>query len=251
MYNYQANDPTTLTDSSLTNFLKAKAAFKNEDKNRRDEEAKVCHLILSSLCDEAQMHLRSVVAFTKATDDNDSYAKYSIAKDENSRSSSFAVAQSNFQQLLNIKKTGTFVALIHDLTDHRRKFCTIFEPDKSSAVKTNDLFLLILGRVTVCERSFQIFPKVPRRFTRHAKLRSQQAESNITNHLQDQPSYPPLLPPRPSPSELNVLSATRCSIKPCAETGRNTPTAIRATPRPVTPSPIVHPPLSIRLLRKS
>ena len=46
MYNYQANDPTTLTDSSLTNFLKAKAAFKNEDKNSRDEEAKVCHLIL-------------------------------------------------------------------------------------------------------------------------------------------------------------------------------------------------------------
>ena len=65
MYNYQANDPTTLTDSSLTNFLKAKAAFKNEDKDRRDEEAKVCHLILSSLSDEAQMHFRSVVAFTK------------------------------------------------------------------------------------------------------------------------------------------------------------------------------------------
>ena len=246
MYNYQANDPTTPTDSSLTKFLKAKAAFKNEDKNRRDEEAKVCHLILSSLCDEAQMHLRSVVAFTKATDDNDSYAMFTIAKDKNSRSSSFAVAQSNFQQLLNIKKTGTFVALIHDLTDHRRKFCTIFEPDKSSAVKINDLFLMILERVTVCERSFQSFPKVPRRFTRHAKLRSQQAESNITNHLQDQAilptiSYPPLLPPRPSPSELNVFSATRCSIKP---------TVIRATPRPATPTPTV-PPLSIRLLRKS
>jgi hypothetical protein len=134
MYNYQANDPTTLTDSSLTNFLKAKAAFKNEDKNRRDEEAKVCHLILSSLSDEAQMHLRSVVAFTKATDDNDSYAMFSIAKDEHSRSSSFAVAQSNFQQLLNIKKTGTFSALIHDLTDHRRKFCAIFDPEESCAV---------------------------------------------------------------------------------------------------------------------
>jgi hypothetical protein len=135
MYNYQANDPTTLTDSSLTNFLKAKAAFKTEDKNRRDEEAKVCHLILSSLSDEAQMDLRSVVAFTKATDDNDSYAMFSIAKDEHSRSSSFAVAQSTFQQLLNIKKTGTLAALIHDLTDHRRKFC---------AVKTDDLFLMIL-----------------------------------------------------------------------------------------------------------
>ena len=110
-----------------TNFLKAKAAFKNEDKDRRDEEAKVCHLILSSLSDEAQMHFRSVVAFTKASVDNDSYAMFTIAKDEHSRSSSFAVAQSTFQQLLNIKKTGTFVALIHDLTDHRRKFCAIFD----------------------------------------------------------------------------------------------------------------------------
>ena len=118
MYNYQANDPTTLTDSSLINFLKAKAAFKNEDKDRRDEEAKVCHLILSSISDEAQMHLRSVVAFTKATDDNDSNAMFTIAKDEHSRSSSFAVAQCTFQQLLSIKKTGT--------------------------VKTDDLFLMIL-----------------------------------------------------------------------------------------------------------
>ena len=49
MCNFQANDPTTLADSSLTNFLKAKSAFKNEDKDRRDEEAKVCRLILSYL----------------------------------------------------------------------------------------------------------------------------------------------------------------------------------------------------------
>ena len=78
MYNYQANDPTTLTDSSLINFLKAKAVFKNEDMDRRDEEAKVCHLIISSLSGEAQMHLRSVVAFTKATDDNETYAMFTI-----------------------------------------------------------------------------------------------------------------------------------------------------------------------------
>jgi hypothetical protein len=53
--------------------------------------------------------------------------------------------------------------------------------------------------------------------------------------------------PHPSPSESNVLSATRCSIKLCAETGRSTPTAIRATPRPAMP---MLPPLPIRLLRK-
>ena len=43
MYNLQVDDPTALTDSSLSNFLKANAAFKKDDKERRDEEAKVCH----------------------------------------------------------------------------------------------------------------------------------------------------------------------------------------------------------------
>ena len=143
-YNHQANDPTTLTDASLTNFLKAQAAFKKDDKDRRDEEAKVCRLILSSLSDEAQMHLHSVVAFTKATDDNDSYAMYEIAKDEHSRSSSFAVAQSTFQQLLNIKKTGTFAALIRDLSDHRRKYSAIFDPEDTGTVKIDDMFVMIL-----------------------------------------------------------------------------------------------------------
>ena len=92
MYNLQVDDPTALTDSSLSNFLKANAAFKKDDKERRDEEAKVCHLILSSLSEEARMLLRSVPAFKKAVDDSDSYAMYTIAKEEHSRSSSFAVA---------------------------------------------------------------------------------------------------------------------------------------------------------------
>jgi len=48
---------------------------------------------------------------------------YTIAKNEHSRSSSFAV-----QQLLTIRKTGTFAQLIHDLADHRHKFCAIFDP---------------------------------------------------------------------------------------------------------------------------
>ena len=108
MYNLQVDDPTALTDSSLSNFLKANAAFKKDDKERRDEEAKVCHLILSSLSEDARMHLRSVPAFKKAVDDSDSYAMYTIAKEEHSRSSSFAVAQSIFQQLLSVKIDGTF-----------------------------------------------------------------------------------------------------------------------------------------------
>lgn len=52
MYNYQPNDPTTLTDSSRNDFIKVKVALKKEVKDRRDEEVKVCHLILSSLSDE-------------------------------------------------------------------------------------------------------------------------------------------------------------------------------------------------------
>ena len=84
------------------------------DGDRRDEEAKVCHLILTSLSEEARIHLRSVPAFKKAVDDSDSYAMYY-------RSSSFAVAQSIFQQLLSVKMDGTFSKLVHDLTDHRRQ----------------------------------------------------------------------------------------------------------------------------------
>jgi hypothetical protein len=144
MYNLQADDPTALTDSSLSNFLKANAAFKKDDKERRDEEAKVCHLILSSLSEEARMLLRSVPAFKKAVDDSDSYAMYTIAKEEHSRSSSFAVAQSIFQQLLSVKMDGTFSKLIHDLTDHRRKFDAVFDKAATGTVRTDDIWVMIL-----------------------------------------------------------------------------------------------------------
>ena len=128
MYNLQPENQTALTESSLNNFLKAKSNFEKRDQRRREEEAKVCHLILSSLSEEAQMHLRSVGAFTKAIDDNDSYAMFTIAKNEHSRSSSFAVALHIFQQLMTIKKDGSFSKLIQDLTDHRLTFSAVFDP---------------------------------------------------------------------------------------------------------------------------
>ena len=90
------------------------------------------------------MHLRSVEAFNKTADDNDSYAMYTIAKDEHSRSSSFAVAQSLFQQLLVIRKTGTFAQLIHDLADHRRKFCAIFDPKATGTLPIDDIWVMLL-----------------------------------------------------------------------------------------------------------
>ena len=144
MYNHRIYDPTALTDSSLSNFLKAHASYKKSENDRRDEEAKVCHLILTSLSEEARMHLRSVPAFKKAVDDSDSYAMYMIAKEEHSRSSSFAVAQNVFQQLLSIKMDGTFSKLAHDLTDHRRKFDAIFDKAATGTTCTDDIWVMLL-----------------------------------------------------------------------------------------------------------
>ena len=69
-------------------LIPASPTSKKDDKERRDEEAKVCHLILSSLSEEARMQLRFFPAFKKAVDDSDSYAMYTIAKEEHSRASS-------------------------------------------------------------------------------------------------------------------------------------------------------------------
>jgi len=69
---------------------------------------------------------------------------YTIAKNEHSRSSSFAVAQSLFQQLLAIRKTGTFAQLVHDLADHRRKFCAIFDPTAKGTVPIDDIWVMLL-----------------------------------------------------------------------------------------------------------
>ena len=147
MYNYLPNDLTTLTDSSRNDFIKAKVAYKKEDKDRRDEEAKVCHLILSSLSDESQMLLRSVDAFNKAVDDNDSYAMYTIAKDEHSRSSSFAVASSCFGSLMSITKDGSFSKLVQDLSDRRREFTAIFDKKETGFVPTDAIWVMILMKM--------------------------------------------------------------------------------------------------------
>jgi len=90
------------------------------------------------------MHLRSVAAVTTASDDNDSYAMYTIAKNEHSRSSSFAVAQSLFQSLLAIRKTGTFAQLVHDLADNGRKFDAIFDKAATGTTRTDDIWVMLL-----------------------------------------------------------------------------------------------------------
>jgi hypothetical protein len=62
MYNLQEDNPTSLTESSLNNFLKAKSNFEKRDQRRREEDAKVCHLILSSLS-EVWQPLRCTMSY--------------------------------------------------------------------------------------------------------------------------------------------------------------------------------------------
>lgn len=100
-----------------------------DDEDRRDEEARVCHLILSSLSDKVQIHRHFVVAFTKATDDNNSYFMYEITEVENSRSSNYCWTLKD-QYLRR--------------THHRRKYSAIFDPEQSGTVKIDDMFVMII-----------------------------------------------------------------------------------------------------------
>jgi hypothetical protein len=133
MYSFLPTDLTTLDPPSLLDFRSAVKTFDKLERLRRDEEAKVCHLLISSFSEEAKMLLRSVPAFVAAFNDNDSFAMYRIAKESHTCASSFAVAQSTFHQLLSIKKTGTFAALTDTLLNHRRTFADIFETAPWSA----------------------------------------------------------------------------------------------------------------------
>ncbi len=89
------------------------------------------------------MHLRSVGAFTKAIDDNDPYAMFTIAKDEHFRSSSFAVVLHILQQVMTIKKDGSFSKLIQDLTDHRMILMNAL-PDSEFMFMKESMFAVVL-----------------------------------------------------------------------------------------------------------
>jgi len=124
---FRPTDLTSLDLPSLLDFRSAVKTFDKLERLRRDEKAKVCHLLISSFSEEAKMLLRSVLAFVTVFNDNDSFAMYCIAKDNHTCTSSFAVAQSTFHQLLSIKMTGTFAALTDALLNHRRTFAAIFD----------------------------------------------------------------------------------------------------------------------------
>jgi hypothetical protein len=66
MYSFLPTDLTTLDPPSLLDFRSAIKTFDKLERLRRDEEAKVCHLLISSFSEEAKMLLRSVPAFVTA-----------------------------------------------------------------------------------------------------------------------------------------------------------------------------------------
>ena len=76
MYTFKT-DGITLTTESRKDFLYA----------TKDEEAKVCALIVSSYSEEAKMQLR-----TNTANDNNSFQMYALAKAAHTRATSFAVA---------------------------------------------------------------------------------------------------------------------------------------------------------------
>jgi hypothetical protein len=60
---FRPTDLTSLDLPSLLDFRSAVKTFDKLERLRRDEKAKVCHLLISSFSEEAKMLLRSVLAF--------------------------------------------------------------------------------------------------------------------------------------------------------------------------------------------
>ena len=81
MYLFLPTDLTSLDPPNLLDFRSAVKTFDKLERLRRDEEAKVCHLLISSFSEEAKMLLRSVHAFVTAFNDYDSFAMHRIAKE--------------------------------------------------------------------------------------------------------------------------------------------------------------------------
>jgi len=88
-------------------FLYATKDYAKLEKGRKDEEAKVCALIVSSFSVEAKMQLRTNSAYIQAANDNNSFQMYTLAKAAHARATSFAVAQHSFPQLLSLKMTSS------------------------------------------------------------------------------------------------------------------------------------------------
>ena len=95
MYTYK-RDGVTLTTDSRKDFLYATKDYAKLEKGRKDEEAKVCALIVSSFSEEAKMQLRTNSAYFQAANDNNSFQMYTLAKAAHTRATSFAVAQHSF-----------------------------------------------------------------------------------------------------------------------------------------------------------
>jgi len=115
MYTYQ-RDGITLTTDSRKDFLYATKDYAKLEKGRKDEETKVCALIVLSFSEEAKMQLRTNSAYIQAANDNNSFQMYTLAKAAHTRATNFAVAQHSF---LSLKMTSSFAEYVDRQAERR------------------------------------------------------------------------------------------------------------------------------------
>ena len=143
MYTFK-RDGVTLTGESRKDFIYATKDYSKLEKGRKDEEAKVCALIVSSFSEEAKMQLRTNSAYIKAANDNNSFQMYTIAKAAHTRATSFAVAQHSFLQLLSLKMTSTFAEYIDRVLAQKDSFIAIFDPEGTGLMSIENILTMIL-----------------------------------------------------------------------------------------------------------
>ena len=143
MYTYK-RDGVTLTTDSRKDFLYATKDYAKLEKGRKDEEAKVCALIVSSFSEEAKMQHRTNSAYIQAANDNNSFQMYTIAKAAHTRATSFAVAQHSFLQLVSLKMTSSFAEYVDRLLAQKDSFIAIFDPDGTGMMAIDNIITMIL-----------------------------------------------------------------------------------------------------------
>ena len=137
-------DGVTLTNESRKDFLNSMNLYSKLEARRKDEEAKVCALITSSFSEEAKMQLRTNEAYIKASNSNDSFKMFTIAKAAHTRATSFAVAQHSFLQLLKLKMTNSFTDYVDKLLAQKDAFVAIFDPEGTGVMAIENILTMVL-----------------------------------------------------------------------------------------------------------
>ena len=150
MYNFvptvlaedEETPPRILDTTSHSAYSAAMVLYMKMDKSRRDEEAKLCTFLKTSFSLEAEMTLRSTPEYVVADIANDSFNMFKIARDSHACATSFYVAQRACIQLFQMKMDGSFASYSDALLNLRRIWNSLFDKDKTGAIKIDDLFLI-------------------------------------------------------------------------------------------------------------